>query len=77
MTGRFAPDFAEAWYSRGLFQGIRRLLDGITGILPFPAVYLLVAGGMGIWGIRAYGYCGAAGWYGLEVCAVSATASDG
>lgn len=50
MAGRFAPDFVEAWYSRGFFQGIRRLLDGITGILPFPAVYLLVAGGMGYLG---------------------------
>lgn len=34
------PEWVEQWYSRGLFQGVRLLMDGSFGRLPFPAFYL-------------------------------------
>lgn len=39
-----APVWVEHWYSRGLFQGIRCLVDGSTGRLPFPVFYLFWTG---------------------------------
>lgn len=40
VLGRF-PEFTERFYSRGLFLGIRWLLDHSIGFLPFPFSYLL------------------------------------
>jgi len=34
------PEIVEHWYSRGLFQNVRWVLDGTLGCLPFPAFYL-------------------------------------
>ena len=34
----------ETVYSRGIFQVIRILIDNTVGLLPFPALYLFVAG---------------------------------
>ncbi len=39
-----SPAWVERWYSRGLFQGIRYVLDGSTGRLPFPVFYLFWLG---------------------------------
>ena len=43
------PDWVERWYSRGLFQGLRGLLDSTLGRLPVPAFYLFWAGVAGYW----------------------------
>lgn len=38
----FLPPTAIEWvYSRGLFQGVRLLFDGLSALCPFPMVYLL------------------------------------
>ncbi len=34
------PDWAERWYSRGFFQGVRWVFDVGLGWLPFPLTYL-------------------------------------
>ena len=34
----------ETVYSRGIFQAIRLFIDNTVGLLPFPTVYLFVAG---------------------------------
>ncbi len=36
-----SPTIVEAYYSRGVFQWIRRFFDFVTNILPFALVYLL------------------------------------
>lgn len=36
------PDWTEKIYSRGIFQGIRYLIDALTGWLPFPLTYILL-----------------------------------
>ncbi|MBV6428600.1 MAG: hypothetical protein KIPDCIKN_03135 [Haliscomenobacter sp.] len=38
------PEMVERLFSRGFFLFIRTLFDGLTSFLPFPAVYLLLAG---------------------------------
>ena len=43
------PFFIENWYTRGLFQIIRRSLDWTTGLLPFPSFYLFWAGVLLFW----------------------------
>jgi len=43
------PEFVEKWYSRGLFQWVRRGFDWTTGQLPFPAFYLFWIGVMLFW----------------------------
>ncbi len=40
----FSPQLLETFYSRGLFQLIRVVLDSIHWMLPFSALYLMVAG---------------------------------
>ena len=37
-----SPQFIENWYSRGLFLGIRRIIDLVTGIFPVALVYPVV-----------------------------------
>ena len=37
-------EIIEMVYSRGIFQVIRLVIDNTVGLLPFPTVYLLVAG---------------------------------
>ncbi|HDP94241.1 MAG TPA: DUF3810 domain-containing protein [Candidatus Aminicenantes bacterium] len=39
----WVPAFAEDMYGRGIFPLIRLGLDNTLGLLPFPAVYLLIA----------------------------------
>ena len=43
------PAFVERWYSRGLFQWIRRSVDATIGQLPFPSFYLFWAGVVAFW----------------------------
>ena len=43
------PEFVERWYTRGLFQGIRRGFDWTLGQLPFPAFYLFWLGVVVFW----------------------------
>jgi len=38
------PSFVEQYYSRGLFIGVRSVLDYTIGLLPFPMIYLLILG---------------------------------
>ncbi len=38
------PAWAEQWYSRGIFQGVRCALDYLTGWIPFPVTYILFGG---------------------------------
>ena len=38
------PDWCEQWYARGLYPWIRQVFDHTLGYLPFPSIYLLVAG---------------------------------
>lgn len=40
----FSPEITEQLYSRGLFLGIRCLLDYTLGWLPFPMVLLVIVG---------------------------------
>lgn len=49
------PAQIEAWYSRGLFLGIRQVVDGVlTSWFPFPLLYALLGWGV-IWiGIQLY-----------------------
>lgn len=51
------PHWTETWYSRGFFAVVRRVLDLFTGLLPFPAVYLLLAALAGylVWSVRRLG----------------------
>lgn len=42
--GGYYPEMIEQFYSRGLYLGIRRILDYTIGILPFPVVYLILIG---------------------------------
>jgi hypothetical protein len=39
-----SPELIERYYSRGLFLGIRSLIDYTTANLPFPVLYLVVSG---------------------------------
>lgn len=39
----FFPQVVEVLYSRGLFLGIRWLIDNTTARLPFPMLYILIA----------------------------------
>ena len=43
------PAWIERWYSRGFFQGIRYVMDGSFGRLPFPTFYLFWAGVVVFW----------------------------
>ncbi len=43
--------FIERFYARGLFLGIRKILDYTIGLLPFPVLYLLL-GAVLFYGIR-------------------------
>ena len=45
----YHPAFVERWYSRGLFQWIRRSIDATVGQLPFPSFYLFWAGVVAFW----------------------------
>lgn len=38
----FFPAFVESVYSRGIFQGIRFLLNSVISLLPFPTLYLWI-----------------------------------
>ncbi len=40
----FSPEFTEQFYSRGLFLGIRCLLDYTLGWLPIPVVLVVIVG---------------------------------
>lgn len=46
----WAPLVAETLYGRGVFQVVRFVLDHTLGLLPFPAVYLLLIL-LFVWGI--------------------------
>ncbi|MBP9874709.1 MAG: hypothetical protein KBC60_11735, partial [Haliscomenobacter sp.] len=46
------PEMVERLFSRGFFLFVRTLFDGLTSFLPFPAVYLLLAGA-GWWAYRS------------------------
>jgi hypothetical protein len=43
------PELVERWYSRGLFQAVRRALDWTLGLLPFPPFYLFWIGVAVFW----------------------------
>lgn len=43
LLGHQKPEWVEQLYSRGLYQGFRAGIDPVLGLLPFPAVYLLMA----------------------------------
>lgn len=43
------PGFVEQWYSRGLFQGVRYVLDWTIGRLPFPGFYLFWIATVAFW----------------------------
>lgn len=49
MLARYQPEWVEQWYSRGLFQGIRYVLDGTLGRLPFPPFYLFWIAVIAFW----------------------------
>jgi hypothetical protein len=56
LLGSVYPDQVEALYSRGLFMGLRRILDAGLAFLPFPACYV-VFGVLSIWGtVRMQAY---------------------
>lgn len=38
----YQTNVVEAYYSRGIYLGIRKILDYTIGFLPFPVVYLLL-----------------------------------
>ncbi|MCH2044858.1 MAG: DUF3810 domain-containing protein [Saprospiraceae bacterium] len=57
----YSPQLCETLYSRGLFLGIRLVIDYTLGYLPFATIYLLFAYLVykflyGIWGIGRYIY---------------------
>jgi hypothetical protein len=39
----YQADIVEAYYARGIYLGIRKILDYTIGLLPFPVVYLMFA----------------------------------
>lgn len=39
-----SPEIIEQYYSRGLFLGIRVIIDYTTALLPFPTLYLILGG---------------------------------
>ncbi|WP_178371531.1 DUF3810 domain-containing protein [Cyclobacterium lianum] len=43
------PSFTEKWYAKGFYPLIRGILDYTINLLPFPAVYLIIAALLG-WG---------------------------
>lgn len=43
ILGNF-PEVVEQYYSRGLFLGVRSVLDYSIGLLPFPMLYILILG---------------------------------
>jgi hypothetical protein len=45
----FQPEWVERWYSRGLFQGVRFVLDWTLGLLPFPPFYLFWIAVVAFW----------------------------
>ncbi|MFM8362272.1 MAG: DUF3810 family protein, partial [Haliscomenobacter sp.] len=56
LLGSVYPDQVEALYSRGLFMGLRCVLDAGLAFVPFPACYV-VFGGLSVWGtVRMQAY---------------------
>lgn len=49
-----SPEFTEGVYSRGIFLGVRYLLDYTVGWWPWPFSYVLIVALLGYWGWKAW-----------------------